>query len=641
VIARGDRKLEDLGKVAALVDTGSPLAIGRKGKYRGSPFELTGRAQFSHQAGGSWDEWYASFPKDRWGWLGEAQGRYYLTFESPLAASSKLPELKSIVVGASFMIPGQGVFVADEIGAAQAHSAEGEIPYRLVPGETLEYVDLSGRGGRFATLDFSDTPPHLYLGEQVTLDALGIPHVPADEPQPRHVGSLQINCPQCGGALDLMAPDVTERVACPYCHALLDCTQGKLQYLETLKPSRWKQSIPLGTIGTLDGITYTVIGFLVRHVTIDGEEYFWSEYLLYGTGIGFRWLVESDGHWSLVASVPGGEIKTEGRAAIHRHRLYRLFQQAPATVDFVAGEFYWKVSVGESVSDSDFVRPPYILSREISFPDKRPDGDSQPGNRGEVNWSAGVYLTPAEIAQAFKLKDLPQPLGVAPNQPFPYKNVYRSWAILAALTLLSWLLLDLFLPAHQVLEKSYTLDPPTAPETTRTVFEHELPFRGHRSVQVTVSAPVDNSWLYVDGDLFNEESDLVQPFSVPVEYYHGTDSDGSWSEGSRTESDYVSARPSGNYTLRMEFSWQDASPAFPWTNSQAATAFANPRSPAMPMTVTVRIEETAPRFLYFAAALLLISILPVGVAVRHYLFEMRRWEDSEFNPYPSFGGDDN
>ncbi len=26
----------------------------------------------------------------------------------------------------------------------QAHSAEGEIPYRLVPGDTLEYVDLSG-----------------------------------------------------------------------------------------------------------------------------------------------------------------------------------------------------------------------------------------------------------------------------------------------------------------------------------------------------------------------------------------------------------------------------------------------------------------------------------------------------------------
>ena len=240
VVARGDRKLEDLGKVAALVDTGSPLTIGRKGKYRGLPFELMGRAQFSHAAGGSWDEWYASFPKDRWGWLAEAQGRYYLTFESPLAATSNLPERKSIVVGASFMIPGQGVFVADEIGAAQAHSAEGEIPYRLVPGDTLEYVDLSGRGGRFATLDFSDTPPHLYLGEQVTLDALGIPHVPADEPQPRHVGSLQINCPQCGGALDLMAPDVTERVACPYCHALSDCTHGKLQYLETLKPSRWK-----------------------------------------------------------------------------------------------------------------------------------------------------------------------------------------------------------------------------------------------------------------------------------------------------------------------------------------------------------------------------------------------------------------
>ena len=375
------------------------------------------------------------------------------------------------------MIPGQGVFVADEIGAAQAHSAEGEIPYRLVPGDTLEYVDLSGRGGRFATLDFSDTPPHLYLGEQVTLDALGIPHVPADEPQPRHVGSLQINCPQCGGALDLMAPDVTERVACPYCHALSDCTHGKLQYLETLKPSRWKQLIPPGTIGTLDGITYTVIGFLVRHVTSDDEKYFWSEYLLYGAGIGFRWLVESDGHWSLVAGVPGGEITTQGRAAIYRHRLYRMFQQATATVDFVAGEFYWKVSVGESVSDSDFIRPPYILLREISYPEMKPDTGATGGNRGEVNWSAGVYMTPVEVAQAFKVKELPSPRGVAPNQPFPYKNVYRSWAILAALTLLSWLLLDLFLPARARFSKKPTRSIlPRRPRRTRTVFEHDCRF---------------------------------------------------------------------------------------------------------------------------------------------------------------------
>jgi hypothetical protein len=56
-------------KVADLVETGSPLDIGLRGVYQGVPFELTGRAQLGHQAGGIWDEWYAAFQDGRWGWL--------------------------------------------------------------------------------------------------------------------------------------------------------------------------------------------------------------------------------------------------------------------------------------------------------------------------------------------------------------------------------------------------------------------------------------------------------------------------------------------------------------------------------------------------------------------------------------------
>ena len=57
VIARGDRALEDLGKVADLTETGSPLDIGLRGMFQGISFELTGRAQLEHEAGGVWDEW--------------------------------------------------------------------------------------------------------------------------------------------------------------------------------------------------------------------------------------------------------------------------------------------------------------------------------------------------------------------------------------------------------------------------------------------------------------------------------------------------------------------------------------------------------------------------------------------------------
>ena len=74
VVARSDRRVEDLGKVAALVETDSLLEVGRKGHYQGVPFELTGRTQLAHPAGGVWDEWYAAFSDGRWGWLADARG---------------------------------------------------------------------------------------------------------------------------------------------------------------------------------------------------------------------------------------------------------------------------------------------------------------------------------------------------------------------------------------------------------------------------------------------------------------------------------------------------------------------------------------------------------------------------------------
>ena len=55
VVARTDRGLEDLGKVAALIDTGSPLRRDLPGSYRGVGFRLVGRTQMRHEAGGMWD----------------------------------------------------------------------------------------------------------------------------------------------------------------------------------------------------------------------------------------------------------------------------------------------------------------------------------------------------------------------------------------------------------------------------------------------------------------------------------------------------------------------------------------------------------------------------------------------------------
>src|SRR5215469_199670 len=145
VVARGDRNIEDLGKVADLVDTGSPLDVGLKGVYHGTPFELTGRAQLGHEAGGIWDEWYAAFADGRWGWLAEAQGRFYMTFQQSTAPETGIPAIEDLQLGQPVeVVPGSVALTVSEKAEAGAISAQGEIPYRLVPGQAYYYADLCG-----------------------------------------------------------------------------------------------------------------------------------------------------------------------------------------------------------------------------------------------------------------------------------------------------------------------------------------------------------------------------------------------------------------------------------------------------------------------------------------------------------------
>ena len=50
-VARTDRGLSDLGKVAEIAESESPLKLGLKGIFNGNRFELTGRAQLKHVPG--------------------------------------------------------------------------------------------------------------------------------------------------------------------------------------------------------------------------------------------------------------------------------------------------------------------------------------------------------------------------------------------------------------------------------------------------------------------------------------------------------------------------------------------------------------------------------------------------------------
>lgn len=609
-LARGDRSLEDLGKVADLTDTDSPLDIGLKGVYQNVPFIITGRAQLGHQAGGLWDEWYAAFEDGRWGWIAEAQGRFYVTF--PSSSPTQIPPFEQLQPGQSFAIGNSPAMLVAEKGVATSLSAKGEIPYRFEPKSQYGYIDLSGQQGVFGTIDYSEAPPLLFMGREIPLSALGFPPgTTKPERELRQVKALQLACPQCAGPLTLQVPDKAERVTCPNCGSLLDVNQGKLQYLNLPRLQPIKPLIPLGQEGDFEGKKMKVLGYVKRSVTVSGVKYPWDEYLLYNAEAGFQWLVFNNNHWNYVKPLPPGTVnvnKLIGQATFG-DKTFKIFDQGVAVVDYVMGEFYWKVCVGENVQATDFIAPPLMLSEEIS--------------PSEVNWSLGVYLPKSEVEKAFGLPagSLPEPIGIAPTQPYPGTvGLAKYWAIFSGITLLLWFFFAITSSNLVVFSKSYQL-PPLANNSTATqiIFSEPFELASRKNLYVVGSSKVSNSWFYFEGDFINEDTGLVQNFSMPIEYYYGSDSDGSWSEGGQSSTMFLSALPAGKYSLRIEAQWNN------WQQ---------------PADLSIEVRQGVARDWHPFLVLLLLPIIPLITWFKKNSFESRRWQDSPFNTTGSSSDDD-
>lgn len=166
LVRRKDLDLEKLGESAQLQPDGTPLQVGALGAYRGSPFEVVGRVQLKTPHG-FWNEWSLMFADGRQGWLGEAQGAYAVSFETDY----NVPAFRDLKVLAKVEVKGR-VYQVLEIVEAEYLAAEGELPFRPPLGERAVSADLIGENGAFGTIDYSDDPASVFVGEYQDFDAL-------------------------------------------------------------------------------------------------------------------------------------------------------------------------------------------------------------------------------------------------------------------------------------------------------------------------------------------------------------------------------------------------------------------------------------------------------------------------------------
>jgi len=434
-------------------------------------------------------------------------------------------------------------------------------------------------------------------------------------PSTPHVKAM--NCPGCGAALSLRSFTQAVTVVCDSCHSILDAQDPQLKILQQFKMATGENPplIPLGTRGRIRGTSYEAVGFQRRTIQVEGIPYSWHEYVLFNPYKGFRYLTEYNGHWNDTASLRALPTLNSyaGQVSVaYLGETYRHFQTAQASTTFVLGEFPWQVRVGETNEVTDYVSPPRVLSSERS------------GN--EVTWSMGEYIAGRDIWKAFAMPgDPPVPIGVYENQPSPFStNTKAIWTIFGALAIFLLIMMVGFASSardEQAFQGAYIFDTSARGEASFVTDPFELQGRTS-TLELSTTTNVDNSWIYLNYALINQDTGQAYDFGREVSYYHGYDSDGSWTEGSRSDSVAIPSVPPGTYFLRVE----------PESDSGHGT-----------IHYEITAKRDVPQFSFFGIALLALLVPAALITWRSINFEHLRWAESDHAPMESStdsGGDD-
>lgn len=582
--------------MADLLEDYSPIQVNTEGQYKGGSFTVVGRVQYQYTEG-VWNEWYILFNNDKTGWLSEVSGNYVISFMVPqhdLSAS-----VDSYQVAAAKMIAGQKFFVTG-IETSRCIAGEGELPFVVQSGFDTTVVDLTNETS-FASIDFSESEPRLYLGEQVALHDLFLKGI--REVKAQTVAIKSFKCPSCAAPVSVNISS-TVAIVCRSCAALLDVSDKNVKTLKKYQnAANIKPRIELGSSGRFEGVDFQVIGFMRRQVVESIYRSQWDEYLLYHPTGGFRWLIEARGHWNFASQLQKfpkiSNNWSNSSSEVYIDKKFKHYEKYQSRVIYVLGEFYWRVSLDDTTEINDFIAPPSMLSQEKTGK--------------ELSWTQAEYIDYRDVEAAFKLnKLLPEPSGIAPNQPSGFES--DTPAFISAVS--RFLTIGLFIHLFFIFFSSNRLI-----LDTNVNFEHKsgaAPFQSEafsldgRNTNLVISqdATLGNDWLATDVTLIEKSTGKTYGAGREMSFYSGFDTDGSWVEDASKSEIILSNIPAGNYYLEV----------LPFNEANGSTSDINNH---------IKIYRDVPQWSNLWLLWTFLVVIPLIFYYLRYRFEVKRWEDSD------------
>lgn len=608
-IARVGVDVQSLGRMPDLVTTDTRLSIGCSGKLARLSFTIVGRVQL-HQGAAGWDEWYVTWSDGSYGWVAEARGRLIVTHRFDQAV--RVPPFDGLRAGTAIEVPGIGLLSIEETGESQILSAQGELPFQPQFGRKYRFADGSLKNSGFVTLDygFVGDDAEVFLGREMSYAEAGITQL-GPEPQFRApaMRGEALSCPSCGAPLSFKSSEGIS-IVCDSCRSLCSLSEGKLALIAVFK-SRVPPRLPLGARGKLFGHQLEVIGWVRRACPGEDGEYTWDEYLLHGDA-GYRWLSESNGHWTYLKPVPAAEVDetVPNVSALFDGQQYRRFTTSHGVryVD-MQGEFYWHLTMNDRLEMVDYVRPPEMLSCEKS--------------KQEAQWTHGRYVDPHELWTSFKQSGAP-PMrsGVGPCQPNPHRaNVTSMW-LASGLAVLLMILLTFLIMMELPRRVALVFEVPLGAEQNVALSPAFQISGSTHAAEISAAAlgamAGTSSWVGLDIALINDETGASDTLALELSHYEGYEDGSRWVEDTSVSKEIVGSVPAGRYVLRVE----------PHIEPGSRVADA----------VQIRVTHGVWQGLPIVAATILLLFPALLLTFRSGGFESRRWSESDHSG--SSGSDD-
>lgn len=642
-----EEAIRNLGKMALLADLPSCLAVGYRARCLGREIEVLGRIQYRYHSG-LWDEWWVQFIDDEsFAWISQDEDEYML--ERPLS-KLQAPDYDSINPGDKFKIAGHQLWVEERDEAIMA-GMQGELPLDAAPDARMRYVDLTDNKIKLTIEYFDDGSYQAFQGRYLKrsdLEAIpgegpdedgwdspysppkleappapippirsGKPPVKSDVPPVVQTGAgirpQGVNCPSCGGNVQLRDKQGTAMVTCEFCDAVLDVTiPGTAQLLYRSEQQKLPFPIAIGATGKLVGTEWTVIGRVRYREDDPTGVWVWNELQLFNPQRGYAFLALEDGHWMFFEKLEH-RVNIDPRFAAMKQSFYmfgqryKVFERSRAYIDYVEGELSWVARLGDTIGYMDAVRPPQMISAEWT--------------QNEMEWTMGRYLPPEEVAAGFQLDKVPECRGVAPAQPFKRTGdqALRAWAGVGIVLLLLFMCMVTLVTGggSKVMEARNISSAQYLSEEGYISQPFEIPKGNHVCKLRTEGNGLDNSWVAMSVAFLDEQENVVLDADSAVEYYHGVEGGESWSEGSRSDSTLM--RLTGPNTYRLNV----------FGESGVWSQYGGDQSGNQGATVDVELYRGVVPMRYFFFAAILAMIYPLWEFGRQWIFESSRWPSDD------------